>query len=71
MAHTNRMESFWFLLKRGYVGVYHWMSGKHLYRYVTEFEGQHNNRSNGTLTQMADLARGCISKRFWYVDLVT
>ena len=57
MAHTNGMESFWSLLKRGYVGIYHWMSGKHLDRYVTEFEGRHNNRPKDTLAQMAGLAR--------------
>ena len=70
MAHTNGMESFWALLKRGYVGIYHWMSGKHLDRYVTEFEGRHNGRPKDTLTQMADLVRGCIGKRLRWVDLI-
>ena len=31
-AHTNGMESFWATLKRGYDGVYHHMSVKHLPR---------------------------------------
>lgn len=70
MAHTNGMESFWSMLKRGYIGIYHWMSGKHLGRYVNEFEGRHNNRPSDTLTQMADLMRGCIGRRLRYVDLV-
>ena len=70
MAHTNGMESFWSLLKRGYIGIYHWMSRKHLDRYVTEFEARHNSRPKDTLTQMADLVRGCIGKRLRYVDLV-
>ena len=70
MAHTNGMESFWSLLKRGYTGIYHWMSVKHLGRYVTEFEGRHNNRPHDTLTQMAELVRGCIGKRLRYADLV-
>ena len=70
MASTNGMESFWALLKRGYMGIYHWMSRKYLDRYVTEFEGRHNNRSKDTLTQMADLVRGCIGKRLRYVDLI-
>ena len=70
MAHTNGMESFWALLKRGYIGIYHWMSNMHLDRYVAEFEGRHNNRPKDTLSQMADLVRGRIGKRLRYVDLI-
>ena len=44
MAHTNGLESFWSMLKRGYHGVYHRMSVKHLHRYVAEFAGRHNIR---------------------------
>ena len=32
-AHTNGIESFWAMLKRGYHGVYHKMSPKHLQRW--------------------------------------
>ena len=34
MAHTNGIESFWSMLKRGYHGTYHHMSAKHLDRYI-------------------------------------
>ena len=37
-AHTNGIESFWALLKRGYIGVFHNFSRKHLHRYLSEFE---------------------------------
>lgn len=43
-AHTNGMESFWALFKRGYHGVYHWMSPKHTQRYVDEFAFRLNRR---------------------------
>ena len=36
-AHTNGIESFWVMLKRGYQGTYYRMRGRHLRRYVTEF----------------------------------
>ena len=35
-AHTNGLESSWSMLKRGYIGIYHNMSVKHLDRYVAE-----------------------------------
>lgn len=57
-AHTNGVESFWSMLKRGYQGTYHHMSPKHLQRYVTEFAGRHNVRDLDTLMQMTALARG-------------
>ena len=56
-AHTNGIESFWALLKRGYHGTYHHMSPKHLDRYVGEFAGRHNDRSSNTIDQMVHIVR--------------
>lgn len=36
-AHTKGIESVWAVLKRGYNGVYHHRSKKHMLRYVSEF----------------------------------
>lgn len=69
-AHTNGLESFWALLKRGYYGTYHKMSPKHLNRYVQEFAGRHNIRGLDTIAQMALIARGLDRKRLRYRDLV-
>lgn len=70
MAHTNGIEGFWAMLKRGYKGTYHKMSVKHLARYVTEFAGRHNVRDLDTLAQMTMLAKGLDGKRLRYDDLV-
>ena len=41
-AHTNGIESFWVVLKRGYQSAFHHMSEKHLNRYVGKFAGWYN-----------------------------
>ena len=69
-AHTNGIESFWALLKRGYHGTYHQVSAKHLQRYVDEFSGRHNVRNLDTLDQMTAVAKGMNNKRLRYRDLV-
>lgn len=43
-AHTNTMEGFFSIFKRGMKGVYQHCGHKHLHRYVAEFEFRYNNR---------------------------
>ncbi len=69
-VHTNGIESFWALLKRGSYGTFHKMSAKHLQRYVDEFAGRHNIRSLDTIDQMTAMVRGMDGKRLRYRDLV-
>lgn len=44
--HTNTIEGFWSLLKRGIIEQYHQVSARHLQQYVNEFCYQHNHRKN-------------------------
>jgi hypothetical protein len=45
-VHTNTIEGFWSILKRGVVGTFHKVSKKYLPLYVAEFEFRYNNRLN-------------------------
>jgi hypothetical protein len=42
--HTNTVESFFALLKRGIMGTFHHVSRGHLHRYCDEFAFRYNNR---------------------------
>jgi transposase-like protein len=44
--HTNTIDSFWSMIKRGIVGTFHKVSKKYLQLYVAEFEFRYNNRKN-------------------------
>jgi transposase-like protein len=46
MVHTNTIESAFSLFKRGILGSYHFVSIKHLHRYLAEFEHRFNERKN-------------------------
>ena len=70
-AHTNGIEAFWSMLKRGYHGTYHHMSPKHLGRYIEEFAGRNNVRELDTLDQMGWLAKRMAGKRLPYRELIS
>jgi hypothetical protein len=48
-VHTNNIENFWSLLKRGIIGTYHNVSAKYLPLYLNEFQFRHNNRKNADI----------------------
>ena len=51
--HTQTIEGFWSLVKRGIVGTFHKVSRKYLPLYVNEFEFRYNNRKNPDIFGMA------------------
>ena len=64
--HTNTLEGYFSLLKRGIVGVYHHVGSQHLKRYVGEFDFRYNSR-NVTDSERAVLAlKGIGGKRLTY-----
>lgn len=57
MTHTNSIESFWSLLKRGIMGSYHKVSKEYLPLYLNEFQFRFNNRKNPDIFELT--VAGC------------
>src|SRR5437763_13735771 len=56
-THTNTIEGFWSLVKRGLGGVYHSVSKKYLQSYLNEYCFRYNRRDQGNLLFNAMLKR--------------
>ena len=69
-VHTNSIEGFFGMLRRGLDGIYHSVSHKHLHRYLAEFEFRHNHRhvSDGERARLA--IRAANHKRLTYAEQV-
>ena len=64
--HSNTVENFFSIFKRGVIGTYHHMSEAHLGRYTAEFDFRYNTRKN-TDSERADMAlKGIMGKRLTY-----
>ncbi|MEA2818963.1 MAG: hypothetical protein QOJ86_967 [Bradyrhizobium sp.] len=50
-VHTNTIEGFWSIFKRGIVGSFHKVSAKYMPLYVAEFQFRYNHRHNGTFSE--------------------
>jgi hypothetical protein len=68
-VHTNTIEGFWSLLKRGIIGIYHFTSKKHLKMYVDEFVFRYNTRSFNESTRY-NLMLSNTEYRLTYKELI-
>lgn len=70
-VHTNTIEGYFSILKRGITGTYHHVSPQHLKRYLAEFDFRYNERMALGVTDEARTVkalRGIIGKRLTYRD---
>jgi hypothetical protein len=67
--HTNSIEGFWSLFKRGIIGIYHQVSRKHLHRYCAEFAYRYNSRKIGDPVRF-NLCLTSMERRLTYKELI-
>ena len=68
-AHTNSIESVWAVLKRRYYGTHHWMSRKHMHRYLNECAGV-LNVGHDAVKLLETMVQGMFGKRLTWKGLV-
>jgi transposase-like protein len=68
-VHTNTIEGFWSLLKRGIFGIYHFTSKKHLQKYVDEFVFRYNTRGGSDCSRF-NLLLAHSANRLTYKELI-
>jgi ISXO2-like transposase domain len=68
-VHTNTIEGFFSILKRGVYGVYQHVSEAHLHRYLAEFDFRYSNREKLGINHVARASlsvKGARGKRLTY-----
>ena len=66
VVHTNTIEGFFSIFKRGMKGVYQHCSSEHLKRYLAEFDFRYNTRDENDLTRTGMALQGIHGKRLYY-----
>lgn len=70
-AHTNTVEGYFSILKRGITGTYHHVSAQHLKHYLAEFDFRYNKRSGLDVTDAERATKavaGVVGKRVTYQE---
>src|SRR5205085_3452899 len=68
-VHTNTIESYFAIMKRGITGVYHHVSAQHLKRYLAEYDFRYNERAALEVTDAERATKavaGVVGKRMTY-----
>ena len=66
IAHTNTVEGFFSILKRGITGVYQHVSKRHLDNYLSEFDFRYNHRKIEDRERTYEALKGFEGKRLYY-----
>ena len=66
---TNGVENYWSLLKRTYIGTYHYMSDDHLHRYIEEHSFRYNRRNRHVIDKVSEAAAAMEGRSLTYREL--
>ena len=64
--HSNTVENFFSIFKRGIIGTYHHLSEAHLGRYCREFDMRYNSRDMNDAERAAEIVKGFVGRRLTY-----
>jgi transposase-like protein/transposase len=64
--HSNTVENFFSILKRGVIGTYHHWSPAHMHRYLAEFDFRYSTRTMTDAERTAEALKGARGKRLMY-----
>jgi transposase-like protein len=70
-THTNTIEGYFSILKRGIIGVYHHVGKNHLHRYLKEFDFRYNNRKSKDAVNTITAIMASKGKRLMYRESVS
>ena len=65
-VHTNTIEGYFSIFKRGMKGIYQHCGEKHLHRYLAEFDFRYNHRKVDDFERASAALRGIEGKRLTY-----
>ena len=66
---TNGVENYWSLLKRTYIGTYHYMSDDHLHHYIEEQSFRYNRRNRHVIDKMSEAAHAMDGRSLTWREL--
>lgn len=67
-VHSNTIEGFFSIVKRGLIGIYHNVSREHLHRYLSEYEFRYNNRGLDDGDRTVAAIQAADGKRLFYKE---
>lgn len=68
--HTNTLEGFWSLVRRGFYGIYHSISDKHITKYLDEFSFRYDLRNRSQVERFGNMLLLSDNKRLTYKELI-